>query len=222
MKKICVMIPSFNEERTLGQIIRELKTRGLTVYVVDDGSTDGTAVIAKKEGAILVRHQKNMGKGAAMRTGFGRVLESDFEAVLVMDADGQHTIEDVDRFIAEENYMGADMIIGNRMFDTSRMPAHRAITNRFMSSMISRISGQYVPDTQCGFRLIRREVLRTIRLESSNYEIESEMILKAARAHFTIESLPIKTVYEDERSKINPIVDTLRFIALMAKTLCGR
>ena len=220
--KICILIPSFNEARTIGQIIKDLKTRSLTVYVVDDGSTDATADISRREGAILIQNPKNMGKGAALRNGFSRILKDDFDAVLVMDGDGQHTIEDADRFIAEENYMGADMIIGNRMLDTSSMPNHRAITNRFMSGMISRISGQYVPDTQCGFRLIKRKVLQNIRLESSNYEIESEMILKAARAHFNIESLPIKTVYRDERSKINPVTDTIRFIILMSKILCGR
>ena len=219
--KICVLIPSFNEAKTIGQIIKDLKTKSLAVCVVDDGSKDATADIARREGAVLIQNPKNMGKGAALRNGFSHILKGDFDAVLIMDGDGQHTIEDVDRFIAEEKYLGADMIIGNRMLDTSSMPGHRAITNRFMSTMISRISGQYVPDTQCGFRLIKREVLQNIKLESSNYEIESEMILKAARAHFNIESLPIKTVYKDERSKINPIMDTIRFIILMVKILCA-
>jgi hypothetical protein len=114
------------------------------------------------------------------------------------------------------------MIIGNRMLDTASMPRHRIITNRFMSTMISRLSGCYVPDTQCGFRLIKRDTLQKIKLESSNYEIESEMIIKAARAGCTIESLPIKTVYEDERSRINPVFDTIRFIILMVKILWGK
>ena len=222
MKKICVLIPTFNEARTIGQIIRDLKRLSLAVYVVDDGSSDDSASISEREGAAVIRHPRNQGKGAALRTGFARILQDGFDAVLVMDGDGQHTIEDVERFIKEEEYIGADMIIGNRMLETSLMPQHRFVTNKFMSGVISRLSGQYVPDTQCGFRLIKREVLQKIRLESSNYEIESEMILRAAREHFSIESLPIKTVYKDEKSRINPVVDTLRFIMLMAKIICSR
>ncbi|MBN1526784.1 MAG: glycosyltransferase family 2 protein [Candidatus Omnitrophica bacterium] len=222
MKKICILIPTFNEAKTIGQIIRDLKRLSLAAYVVDDGSADESASISEREGAVVMRHPRNMGKGAALRTGFERILRDGFDAVLVMDGDGQHTIEDVERFIKEEEYIGADMIIGNRMLETSAMPRHRVVTNKFMSGVISRLSGQYVPDTQCGFRLIKREVLQKVKLESSNYEIESEMILLAARERFTIESLPIKTVYRDEKSRINPLVDTLRFIMLMAKILCRR
>lgn len=222
MKKICVLIPSFNEARTIGQLISDLKKLSFSVYVVDDGSCDDSAAISERSGAVVLRHPKNQGKGAALRTGFERILQDGFDAVLVMDGDGQHTIEDAERFIKEEEYIGADMIIGNRMLETSAMPHHRVVTNKFMSGMISRLSGQYVPDTQCGFRLIKKEVLKKIKLISSNYEIESEMILRAAREGFTIESLPIKTVYRDEKSRINPVIDTLRFIMLMAKILCSR
>jgi hypothetical protein len=112
----------------------------------------------------------------------------------------------------------ADIVIGNRMLDTSSMPTLRIHTNRFMSALISFIARQSVPDTQSGFRLIKREVLQKVNLESSNYEIESEMIIKAARAGFRIESVPIKTVYKDEKSRINPIVDTIRFMFFLITT----
>jgi hypothetical protein len=116
----------------------------------------------------------------------------------------------------------ADMIIGNRMHDTSSMPAVRIHTNRFMSSLISWLACQRVPDTQSGFRLIKTDVLKAITLESSNYEIESEMILKAAWAGFRMESVPIKTVYRDEKSRINPILDAIRFIVFLARTASRR
>lgn len=222
IKNFCVLIPSYNEARTIGGIIRELKRRGLAVYVVDDGSTDNTASIAKAEGASVITHEKNKGKGASLREGFLRILKEDYDSVLIMDGDNQHALSDIDSFLKKMEETNADMIIGNRMFDTTSMPYTRIIVNRFMSGMISRIAGQYVPDSQCGFRLVKRRVLESIKLESSNYEIESEMIVKAARAGFKIESVPTRTVYQDEKSRINPIVDTIRFIALLVKILFRR
>jgi glycosyltransferase involved in cell wall biosynthesis len=222
MSKYCVLIPSYNESKTIGQLVWSLRSQGFIVYIVDDGSVDNTAAIAEREGAAIIHHGKNMGKGAAIRDGFARVVADGFDGCLVMDGDGQHTVEDAIRFFNEARSHKADMIIGNRMHDTASMPVHRNYTNRFMSWMISKFAGQYVPDTQCGFRFLRRPVLETVRLESSNFEIESEMIIKAARANFKIGSLPIQTVYADEKSRINPFVDTLRFIALMTKILWQR
>jgi glycosyltransferase involved in cell wall biosynthesis len=214
----CVLIPSYNEARTIGHLVSELRARDLTVYVVDDGSSDDTAKIAESEGAVVVRHKENRGKGASMREGFRHILKRGFDSVVVMDGDGQHVVEDIGNFIEKMKETNADIVVGNRMLDTSLMPGLRIHTNRFMSSLISLIAGQNVPDTQSGFRLIKREVLQKIDLESSNYEIESEMIIKAARAGFRIESVPIKTVYKDEKSRINPVVDAFRFIAFLART----
>lgn len=217
MHDLCVVIPSYNEARTIGPIVRTLKARGLVTYVVDDGSSDGTGEIARTAGAVVVIHKANKGKGASLREGFRHILKREYRAVIVMDADNQHATGDIDAFIARAAETRADMIIGNRMGDTASMPRVRILVNRFMSAVISALARQKVPDTQCGFRLIARAVLETITLESSNYEIESEMILKAARAGFRIDSVPIKTVYEDETSRINPVVDTVRFIALMVR-----
>lgn len=217
IKNPCVLIPSYNEAKTIGGIVKDLKKRGLTVYVVDDGSVDDTASIARIEGAVVVIHKKNKGKGASLREGFEHILKKDYTCVLVMDADNQHNLDDIDVFLKKMDETNADMVIGNRMLDTASMPRIRIAVNRFMSQVISKIAGQDIPDSQCGFRLIKREVLQKIRLESSNYEIESEMIVRAAREGFKIESVPAKTVYQDEKSRINPIIDTIRFIMLLIK-----
>jgi glycosyltransferase involved in cell wall biosynthesis len=222
LKPICVLIPSYNEAKTIGHIVMELRARGLTVYVVDDGSTDKTARIAEGEGAVVVKHKKNKGKGASLREGFSHILKKGFEAVIVMDGDGQHHVADIGNFIDRMSQTNADIVIGNRMQDISSMPSARVHTNRFMSSLISAVSGQRVPDSQSGFRLIKRAVLEKVRLKSSNYEIESEMIIRAARAGFRIESVPIKTIYEDEISRINPFMDTLRFIWFIIKVIFDR
>ncbi|MFA5145794.1 MAG: glycosyltransferase family 2 protein [Candidatus Omnitrophota bacterium] len=222
MHALCALIPSYNEAATIGGIVRRLGKRGLDVYVVDDGSDDDTAGIAGKEGAVVIRNTRNLGKGASLREGFKRVLEGDYRMVLVMDGDDQHDINDIARLIKRIRETDAGMVIGNRMHDTSSMPLIRIAVNRFMSYVISVASGQKVPDTQCGFRLIRRDLLEAVTLESSKYEIESELIIKSAKKGFKIESAPIKTVYNNEKSGINPIIDTFRFIAFMAKIVFKR
>ena len=185
--------------------------------MVKEGSI--LAKIAESNGAIVLRHDKNMGKGASLREGFKYVLKEGFDAALVMDGDGQHETGDLGNFFKKMEDTGADIVIGNRMSDASSMPLVRKITNRFMSNVISKLCGHKIPDTQCGFKLIKRRVLENIDLESSNYEIESEILIKAARKGFKIESVPVKTVYRGEMSKINPIVDTIRFLNLLLKAV---
>ena len=222
IKNLCILIPSDNESKTIGRIIRHLKGRGLVVYVVDDGSIDDTAKIAESEKAVVLKHRENKGKGASLIEGFRHVLKKNYDAVLVMDGDNQHDPSDINNFVEEANQTGADMVIGNRMNDTSSMPYIRTVTNKWMSGIISFLSGQRILDSQCGFRLIKKEVLEKIELESSNYEIESELILKAARGGFKIGSVPIKTVYQNEKSRINPFLDTIRFVRFMLKFLFER
>lgn len=213
-----VLIPSYNEAKTIGPIVSGLKERGLTVYVVDDGSSDDTGKIATSQGAIVITNERNLGKGAALRRGFERVFREDGDTVIIMDGDGQHDLDDIPRLIAKaKECPAAGIVIGNRMQDTVSMPRVRILVNKFMSEIMSRMTGQDVPDSQSGFRLIKREVIEKIKLESSNFEIESEMIIKAARAGFRIEFVPVKTVYQDEKSKINPLFDTVRFICLMIR-----
>ncbi|MBI5124161.1 MAG: glycosyltransferase family 2 protein [Candidatus Omnitrophica bacterium] len=219
MIKAIVLIPSYNGSKTIGAIIRRIKALGLQACIVDDGSTDNTGSIAEQEGASVLRHEKNKGKGASLREGFRHIFEKDFDAVLVMDGDGQHDTGDIEHFFKKMDQTGADIVIGNRMSDTSSMPLSRKATNRIMSYTISKLCGLNIPDTQCGFKLIKRKVLENIDLESSNYEIESEILLKAARIGYKIESVPIRTVYRGERSNINPIIDTLRFLMFIIKVL---
>jgi len=213
----CVLIPAFNEGRTIGGIVKELKAQGVPVHVVDDGSSDDTAAVAESEGAMVFRHDKNTGKGASLRDGFKDVLKEGFGSVLVMDGDGQHEIASIPDFFKVMEETGCDIVIGNRMLDTASMPYIRQKTNIFMSYMISKVCGQRIPDTQCGFRLIKRKVLEEVKLESSNFEIESELIIRACRKGFRVSSVAIRTVYGDETSKINPITDTVRFLSFLVR-----
>lgn len=221
MEKTCALIPSYNEEEAIGPVVRELVALGIVPYVIDDGSTDRTAEAAAGAGAAVIGLPVNMGKGAALREGFARALRDGFDRVIVLDGDGQHKTGDIRAFFERMDLTGADIVIGNRMLDTSSMPLIRDMTNRFMSWLISAISRQRVSDSQCGFRMVRRRVLENISLKSSRFEIETELILKAARAGFKIESVPIQTIYEGGKSRINPFVDTIRFIVFITKTVFG-
>lgn len=217
--KYCVVIPAYNEAKKIGGLIKEVRGRNLDVIVIDDGSVDDTVNIAKKSGAAVIRNQRNEGKGACLAKGFDYAVKNNFDAVISMDGDGQHLASEIPKFLSLAESSGHSVFIGNRMTETKNMPALRLATNKFMSWIISRASGQDIPDTQCGFRLIKREVLEKIKLSTSKYETESEILIKAARRGFKIISLPIKTIYDGEVSQINPFADTLRFIKYMLREL---
>jgi hypothetical protein len=132
-----------------------------------------------------------------------------------MDGDGQHSPDDLPFFIQKAQNLQSALIIGNRMEMTKGMPVLRVITNLLMSKFISLILKQHIPDTQCGFRLAKKELLSRMDLTTSKFETESEVLIKAAHLGFKIESIPIKTIYTGQKSQINPLVDTVRFFRFM-------
>lgn len=213
--KVCVIIPTFNESKTVPELVKKILAQNLSVVIVDDGSTDNTARIAQNSGARVIRNEKNLGKGASLIRGFKYALENNFEEVITMDGDGQHLPEDIPFFLRLAKFSDGDIFIGNRMSKTQKMPFIRILTNKFMSWIISCISGQEIPDTQCGFRLIKIGVLKRVALKTSKYETESEILIKAARMGFKVTSVPIKSIYSGQKSQINPLVDTIRFIKLI-------
>ncbi|MFH0856206.1 MAG: glycosyltransferase family 2 protein [Candidatus Omnitrophota bacterium] len=210
--KICVIIPAFNESREIAGLIKEIKENNPDVLVVDDGSVDSTGELALSSGAVVLRNPVNQGKGACLRKAFRYALEKDFDAVIIMDGDGQHLPEDLPNFISLAAHSDVDILVGNRMNQTKEMPIVRIATNRFMSWIISILSKQKIPDTQCGFRLIKRRALEKLDLKTVKFETETEILIKASGLGFKIGSVPIKTVYRGQKSQINPIVDTFRFI----------
>lgn len=210
-----ILIPAYNESAQIGKLVRELKSKGLLPVVVDDGSSDNTSEEAKKAGAIVIRHDINKGKGAALKTGIKYILREDYDAILIMDGDAQHRTTDIHKLIELADRRRNALIIGNRMNSTKNMPLDRKLTNKFMSFIVSKISGQKIPDSQCGFRLIRRELLKKIKIESDRFEIESELLIKASRSGAEILSVPIDTYYGGESSQINPLWDTFRFIIFL-------
>jgi glycosyltransferase involved in cell wall biosynthesis len=215
-EKVAVLIPAHNESNAIEGLLKQLKRKFSTVIVVDDGSQDGTGKLARENAAVVLTHRQCMGKGAALQTGFRYILENDIPACITMDADGQHLAEDTDVFLnayKKRPYVG--IWVGKRKIKASNMPPLRRITNVCMSSIISFFSCQWIPDTQCGYRLITREVLEKIHLCTTHFEAESEMLIKASWKGFRISSVLIQTVYRNEKSKIRPLSDTLRFFLMI-------
>lgn len=217
--KTCIIVPTYNEAKSIGELIKQIRSQDFEVIVIDDGSQDNTAEIAEKSGVVVLRSQNNQGKGASLIKGFKYALTNAFDAVISMDGDGQHLPQDLPYFIRLAKYSDSGILVGNRMLKAKNMPLVRFLTNKFMSWLISRLARQKIPDTQCGFRLIKKEVLERLNLTTSRYETESEILIKSSRLGFKIESVPIRTVYNGEKSSIKPFIDTLRFIRFIIREI---
>lgn len=214
--KIWMVIPAYNEARTLERMLRRLKEKNLNIIVIDDGSKDSTYAVAKIKADIVLRNEKNLGKGMALRRAITFLLENEkFDYIITMDGDGQHSVSDADKFVNEAG-KGENFVVGNRMDNPIGMPRTRILTNKLMSWLLSKIVSQSIPDTQCGFRLINRDVLEKIKFRTNKFEVESEILVKAAKEGFAIKSIPIQSIYFRRiKSKIHPFLDTFRFIRFL-------
>jgi glycosyltransferase involved in cell wall biosynthesis len=219
---VAALIPAFLEETLIADVVRRSLFQLDHVVVVDDGSADATASRAESAGAEVIRHPVNSGKGAAIKTGLRALTARGFLYCLILDGDGQHLPEEIPRFLGAANETHSHLLVGNRMSDTRTMPFVRRMTNSFMSGTISRLCGQPIPDTQCGFRMIHADLAPHLDCPSNAYEYETEMLLIAARRGFRISPVPITTIYGDEKSKIRPVRDTIRFLRLIRRYSGGK
>lgn len=213
-----ILIPAFREEKRIAKVIEEASLFG-KVVVVDDGSSDGTAKEAASSGAEVICHEMNKGKGAAIKTGFEFFLKGSWKGIILMDGDGQHEPREISNFISAASDQSVMMIVGNRMGQAERMPFVRKATNWMMSKILSVFVGVSVPDSQCGFRWMKRELVEKIKLQSDRFDIESDLLIAAGRITKKIVSVPVSTIYRDEKSKIKPVRDTLRFLRLMFRAI---
>jgi glycosyltransferase involved in cell wall biosynthesis len=211
MVTICALIAAFNEEAHVADVVKRTAPHASPVVVVDDGSTDNTAARARDAGAIVIRHEQNRGKGCAIRTGLDYALKQDRSHVLFLDADLQHDPAEIPRLVACAEQGHGDFVIGEREFRKDAMPAARFHANVIGSAIVSRFIGADVADSQSGFRLIRADLLRRVRLTGTGYEIETEMLIKLVRAGAAVERITVRRLqYEGAHSKIRPFWDTLR------------
>jgi glycosyltransferase involved in cell wall biosynthesis len=210
------VIPAYQDEKHIGDIVRRTREQLENVLVIDDGSTDQTAQRAREAGAEVIVHNQNRGKGEALKTGLGHWVSREIAWVILLDSDGQHLPEEIDRFLAAAvTATRPSFFIGSRMNNLAGMPFIRRVVNRYMSKRISRVCGQKIPDTQCGYRMLDQQLIPEMLGGGHRFDYETEVLIIASRKGYRIESVPISTVYTDQVSKIHPMRDAIRFFKLM-------
>ncbi len=213
---IVAVVPCFDSARTIGDVVRGARAAGLDVVVVDDGSTDDSTAVAETAGAVVLRHPANHGKGAALQTGFAWAARASADAVVTLDADGQHDTGELPRMLAAHRAQPDALVIGVRSFAPDAMPRWSRIGNRVSTYWISKYAGRPHADTQSGFRVYPRALFAGAPLRSRRFETESELLLIAARRGMPLVEVPIRTIYGPSRTThFRGFADTLRIMRLV-------
>jgi glycosyl transferase family 2 len=210
-----VVIPCYQGERKVADVVRGARATGLPVVVVDDGSTDGSGAAAEAAGATVLRHPANRGKGAALASGFAYAKKLGADAVLTMDADGQHDAGEIPALVAAHERAPEALVIGVRSFRPEDMPRRSRVGNRISTWWISRYARRRYSDTQSGFR-VYPSALFDVPLRSTRFDTETELLLRAAKMQLPLVEVPIKTIYDrDHQSHFHGFRDTMRVIKLV-------
>ncbi len=216
LSAILALIPAYNESARIASVIAGALSH-LPVLVVDDGSRDETALVAEHSGADVLRQAPNQGKGAALRAGFRRALDSGYEAVITLDADGQHDPAELPVFLQCFANTGADLIIGAR--DFSQIPLVRRAANSLGRLSFSWAVGQPIADNQSGYRLLSRRLMAaTLASQEQGFEFEVEMIVLCIERGYRLEWTPIRTIYAGESSHIQPWQHMVNFGRIVWQT----
>jgi glycosyltransferase involved in cell wall biosynthesis len=214
--RLAALIPAYQAAARLGEVL--LRLRALEpppeVLVVDDGSRDATAEVARQGGARVLSFAGNRGKGHALLAGFA-VLREEFDGVVTLDADGQHPPECLPDF-ARAAEAGADLVLGRRA-RTPDMPFSRRFANGFSSGWATWLAGQTISDSQCGYRLHSARLLATTPLTPGRYEVETELVVRAARLGYRLAEVEIPTVYGEEKSQIHALRDVPRIVGTLVR-----
>jgi glycosyltransferase involved in cell wall biosynthesis len=190
-ENVWIVVPAYNEEQTIARVIDALKSEGWRkIVVVNDGSRDRTAEIARSKGALVIEHKRNMGLGAALRTGLDKARGMGAGCVVTFDADGQHDPKAVRKLV--DALDGADLVIGIRHH--LGIPLHKRVGN-FLLNLITWFFGGMLIDSQSGFRALGERALDTIRIRSDRYEVSSEIIIRAKKLGLRLRKVPVKCFY---------------------------
>jgi glycosyltransferase involved in cell wall biosynthesis len=193
---ITVVVPAYNEEERIGEVLKDLKQSGQPVIVVDDGSSDKTREVARKHKVTTLHHSVNLGKGAAMKTGAEAAFRQGADAVIFMDSDGQHKAEDLPHFIDALEKDKFDVVFGSRNLSHG-VPFVRYMGNKMASLLVSFLFGIYVSDLICGFRGLSKRAFKKLSWESTGYAVETEMVIKTGKYGLKHCEVPVETVYLD-------------------------
>lgn len=214
--KVCAVLPFYNEKDFIRDVVLNTLRFVDKVFAVDDGSNDASQTFINDiESVEIISLSSKCGKGFALQKGFDECLKYDYDFILTLDGDNQHKPELIPEFLEKIKYF--DVVIGNRLSDTNTMPLQRILSNKITSFVLSKITGQKIVDSQCGYRIYKKEVLQKVKTTSNGYEAESEIIIKSARAGFNIGFVNIPTIYGNEKSKMNPVKAIIGFIRILFK-----
>ncbi|MGD2058107.1 MAG: glycosyltransferase family 2 protein [Anaerolineales bacterium] len=212
-KKVLALVPAWNEAERIGAVLEEL-VENFPVLVVDDGSSDQTASVARSVGCEVIEHEVNRGKGVALSTGFRWARAEGFDAVLTIDADGQHDPTEAPKFVHAFRRGEGELIIGRR--DFSKMPFIRRLGNCIGSWLLSRVLQIKIYDNQSGYRLHTRTLLESLDLQRPGFEFEVDVVAQAVVKKLPIAWVDIRTIYSvDKKSYFHPLKDSVRFLDMV-------
>ena len=221
--KIVVGIPAYNEEKNIGKTIVELEKIADEIIVCDDGSNDLTGEISKKMGVIVVKHSKNLGYGAGIRSIFLKAREIEADILITFDADGQHRIKDMQQVIDPILNDESDIVIGSRFLSNNEknIPKYRKAGIKTITSVTNSAIESKVTDSQSGFRSYSKKVLTEIIPSEYGMGVSTEILIKADKKDFRIKEVPIVVLYEGKTSTHHPVshgisvlLNTMKFISI--------
>ena len=204
---LVIGIPAYNEEKNIASIITKLKGITETIIVCDDGSSDLTSAISENLGAIVIKHEKNLGYGSAIKSIFLKAKNLDCDILVTFDADGQHRIEDIDKVVAPIKNGDSDLVIGSRFLDDSEkeIPNYRKVGIKAITKLTNASIKKQLSDSQSGFRSYSKKVLNELNPSEVGMGISTEILIKASNKNFRISEVPIKILYDGKTSTHNPV-----------------
>ena len=222
--RFAVLIAAYNAASTIEPVLERAKSHSPDVIVVvDDGSADGTQCIANEHADVVLRHQTNLGKGAALITGLGYLQRHGYEAAITLDADGQHSVDSVTDLLARFIEIDCELVLGRRPFALGKMPLLRLLANRLSSFWVSVVCKTKIRDSQCGLRLYKLSAIRLDELTTHGFDTETEILLKTCLCGGRIEQVPTPLIYKpDGQSHFRQLRDTLAIARVIIRCLFGK
>lgn len=222
MKNFAIVIPVYNEEKTIMTVINEIRSKGYPYIIVNDGSTDNTSKILVENNIRHINIFPNVGKGNAIKEGADWLIWKGYTWIGVVDSDGQISVENIESLLKlKDIHSNTKILIGNRLYNPKEMPKLRLITNKIMSWLVSLLANQKIYDSQCGLKIIHKDVFY-LNLKCNSFDFDSEVLIKAGRKGYKILSRPIECIYFKGRvSKMNYLKDCYRFVRLIIRLMLG-
>ena len=220
--KTVIGIPAFNEEKNIAKIVVELQRITDEVIVCNDGSSDLTGEIAKKLGATVINHPKNLGYGGAIGSIFSKAKEIDADVLVTFDADGQHKLEDIEHVLKPIKNNESDIVIGSRFLgDSESVPGYRKLGIKAITKISNLETDLKVTDSQSGFRAYNKKTIQALNISDRGMGVSTEILIKASKSGLKISEVPIEIIYEGDTSTHNPashgisvVMSTMKFISI--------